>query len=92
MDTDTGKIYTQKEMERELLEAQNNLRSVQRSIASIEKDPTDKRNIAELSARYMPKYAPLERLPNKKCKKCYGVGHRGRDVLTNKFVPCSCTQ
>ena len=30
--------------------------------------------------------------PDPKCKKCYGVGHTGRNILTGLFVPCVCTQ
>ena len=41
---------------------------------------------------FMPGQVPLERLPDKRCKKCYGRGHRGRNAETGKFVPCSCTK
>lgn len=35
---------------------------------------------------------PLKRLPLKNCKRCHGVGNLGRNVLTNMYVPCPCTQ
>jgi hypothetical protein len=35
---------------------------------------------------------PLKRLPLKNCKRCYGKGNLGRNVLTNMYVPCPCTQ
>ena len=26
--------------------------------------------------------------PNKKCKKCFGRGYLGKDVLKNELIPC----
>ncbi len=33
---------------------------------------------------------PVKRMPNPKCKRCYGVGNLGRNVETNKYVACPC--
>jgi hypothetical protein len=32
----------------------------------------------------------LEKLPDPKCKKCYGKGWTGRDKDTGDVVPCRC--
>lgn len=87
MDTDTGKIYTEKEMKRELV-ASGGL--VERASPGA-RDVFDSDVIGQFQEDW-PNMTPLKRLPKKKCKKCYGVGHRGRDTITNKFVPCVCTQ
>ena len=34
----------------------------------------------------------LKGQPKKNCKKCYGVGHLGRDVNTHKFILCPCVK
>ncbi len=33
---------------------------------------------------------PVAGLPSKSCKKCHGVGHLGRNVLTDRYLPCVC--
>ena len=30
----------------------------------------------------------LAKMPDPNCKKCYGKGHRGRNTITNLYVPC----
>lgn len=35
-------------------------------------------------------YFGIEKLPNPKCKKCFGRGYIGRDILTDHVIPCKC--
>lgn len=30
--------------------------------------------------------------PDPQCRKCFGRGHTGRNLITNLFVPCSCCE
>lgn len=85
MDTNTGKIYTAKELAREMELA----KALTEPVA---KEAPQEMSIDEMMAKFMPDYVPLKSLPDKNCKKCYGQGHTGRNVVTGKFIPCSCTK
>ncbi len=37
------------------------------------------------------RWIPLDQLPDPNCKHCHGRGHTGRNLVTNKYVPCRCT-
>jgi len=32
----------------------------------------------------------IGKLPKENCKKCYGTGLVGREITTNKYIPCKC--
>lgn len=34
----------------------------------------------------------VDKMPDPKCKKCYGMGHHGRNTVTNLYVPCRCVK
>lgn len=34
----------------------------------------------------------LERRPNPGCKHCHGQGHRGKDIVTDRYILCSCVK
>ncbi len=38
------------------------------------------------------KYKRVKGLPDPDCKDCYGLGHLGRNILTNEYIPCSCVK
>jgi hypothetical protein len=35
---------------------------------------------------------PLVKKPSTSCKKCYGKGHNGRDLISFAFQVCSCVR
>jgi len=37
-----------------------------------------------------PNDFPVDNLPDKNCRKCYGRGYIGRDAHTKKVIPCRC--
>lgn len=34
----------------------------------------------------------LARLPDPKCRRCYGLGHLGRNLITKMFIICKCVK
>ncbi len=34
----------------------------------------------------------LKGKPKKNCKRCYGLGHLGKDTVTNKYILCPCVK
>lgn len=93
MDTNTGQILTPDEIQRELQKAML-LTGKQLDLTREIKDRRDepKMTADEMMAKFMPDHVPLKRLPDPNCKKCYGVGHKGKNLSTGKYVPCRCTQ
>lgn len=79
MDTNTGEIRT---FTPEEVAAQ--IAKVDLRIPGLSED--------ELMRKLFPNHTPLKKLPDKNCRKCFGVGHRGKNLSTGKYVPCSCTQ
>lgn len=37
-------------------------------------------------------WVKLDKMPNPKCTRCYGLGHTGRNLNTGKYVPCRCVK
>lgn len=93
MDTSTGQILTPDQIKNELEKAML-LTGKELDLArEIKTDPAETKMTAdEMMAKFMPDVVPLKRLPDPKCRKCYGVGHRGKNLSTGKYVPCNCTQ
>ena len=38
------------------------------------------------------KWEELAKQPDRKCKRCYGRGHTGKDLTTNLYVVCPCVK
>jgi len=34
----------------------------------------------------------LDKMPDQRCKKCYGTGSLGKDVETHLYIPCRCVK
>ncbi len=93
MDTNTGQILTPDQIKNQLEKAMLST-GKELDLAREIKAPRDepKMTADEMLAKFMPGVVPLSRLPDPKCRKCYGVGHRGKNLTTGKYVPCCCTQ
>ncbi len=100
MDTTTGKILTSEEVKKELEQAMLStgkhldlIRDIEANklglTGEMEMPQTD---YEDAMAEFLPDIKPLKSLPDRKCKKCYGLGHTGKNLTTGKYVPCSCTQ
>lgn len=51
------------------------------------------KNETELEkAQRTGEWVELGKRPNPGCKKCHGRGHRGKDIVTNRYVPCKCVK
>ena len=89
MDENTGevKVITQQDIAREIQRAK--AEDIAKGIKF--HDPR-KMNADDFMRKFMPQMIPVKRLPKKNCKICHGSGNLGRNVLTNKFVPCPCTR
>jgi hypothetical protein len=35
---------------------------------------------------------PLDKMPDRNCKMCWGKGYMGFDVKTQEYLPCPCTK
>ncbi len=93
MDTNTGQILTPDKVKEELEKAMLQTGKELDLAREIKADPAEAKMTADqMMAKFMPDHVPLKRLPTKACKRCYGVGHLGKNLTTNKYVPCSCTQ
>jgi hypothetical protein len=97
MDTNTGQILTPEQIKKDLEKAMlltgkqlDLTRQIKAERVDRNMSPVPGMTHDEAMAKFMPDVVPLKRLPNKGCKKCYGQGYTGRNVLTKKFVPCSC--
>ncbi len=95
MDENTGEIttYSPEDIKRLMAEAKSvpgTKRLIARTETSRPRPPFP--DVDDFFKTFMPEQIPLKRLPVKGCKKCYGVGHRGKNLTTGKYVPCSCTQ
>lgn len=57
-------------------------------------DTGEVREISELTPEQLAsgKWKELGQRPDPKCKKCYGRGYIGRDVVTNRVIECSCVK
>lgn len=78
MNTDTGQFIIDEETEKALLDTKSDF---------IKKFAP----LVLAKGEEMPENSvPVERLPDPKCPKCFGLGHKQRSLATQKFHPCPC--
>lgn len=57
-------------------------------------DTGEIKEIEKLTAKQLAsrKWKELDKKPNPSCKRCYGRGYIGRDVITDRVIECRCVK